>query len=317
METGFAPVASGRAQGPRGRFPAREVDASRPRSRRLGRGKRRHILVERLLARLSGPLPSLLLALGLFLGTFIYGAVLGGHYQSFVATHGEPADLIAKALGFGISTVTITGGGDLDETAILAAGEIGPRNSLLLLDAASVRQKLKTIPAIKEASVAKLYPDRLLIEIEERRPAALWQVNGRVAIVAADGTVLGPYDDARFMNLPHVVGAGANAKVGEYLALLEAAGDLRDRIRAGVLVSLRRWILKTTNGVDIHLPETNFEAAVASLVQLQRASRVLDKDVLALDFREPGRVAARLGADAAAAHAEAIVQKTKSKGGHT
>jgi cell division protein FtsQ len=101
------------------------------------------------------------------------------------------------------------------------------------------------------------------------------------------------------------------------LALLEAAGDQRDRIRAGVLVAQRRWTLKTTNGVDILLPESEPAAALASFVQLQRDSHILDKDVLSLDLRQPGRVVARLTEDAAAARAESNAHKTKSKGGPT
>lgn len=123
--------------------------------------------------------------------------------------------------------------------------------------------------------------------------------------------------DRRFANLPLVVGDGANARVSEYLALLDAAGDLRDKIRAGVLVSGRRWNLKTTDGVDVLLPETNPAAAVASLVRLQRGARILDKAVLSIDLRQPGRMIARLTDDAAAARAELTARNPKAKGGQT
>ena len=119
----------------------------------------------------------------------------------------------------------------------------------------TIREKLKQLPLVKEATVSKLYPDRLLIEIEERQPFALWQCDGQVQIVAADGVPLAAMRDQRFIHLPLVVGAGANGKLGQYLALLETAGDLRERIVAGVLVAGRRWTLKTANGIDVLLPE--------------------------------------------------------------
>ena len=55
-------------------------------------------------------------------------------------------------------------------------------------------------------------------------------MDGVVKIVAADGTAIDTYDDQRFASLPLVVGTGANARLDEYVALLDAAGDLRTRI---------------------------------------------------------------------------------------
>ncbi len=66
-----------------------------------------------------------------------------------------------------------------------------------------------TNPWIAEATVLKLYPGRLRIEIKERKPFALWQKDGRVSLIAADGTVLEPFVPQRFAALPQVVGEGA------------------------------------------------------------------------------------------------------------
>jgi len=299
-----------------GALSLREAEGLRVKIRPRAR-KSRFGLRDRILARLAGPGVSVIFAGAVLLSTGVYGAVKGGHYEAFKAAQGAPADIIAKAFGFGIEAVTIAGESELAESDILAVADIGPRNSLLFLDVARVRERLQALPLVKDVSVTKLYPDRLLIEVEERQPSALWQKNGHVEIIAADGMPLDAMRDQRFIHLPLVVGAGANERLGEYLALLEAAGDQRDRIRAGVLVAQRRWTLKTTNGVDILLPESEPAAALASFVQLQRDSHILDKDVLSLDLRQPGRVVARLTEDAAAVRAESNAHKTKSKGGPT
>src|SRR5579875_3739476 len=146
---------------------------------------------------------------------------------------GHPADIIAKALGFSIKAVTISGERELKEQDLLAVAEISPRNSLLFLDAAKIRERLQRLPLVKEAVVTKLYPDRLLIEIEERQPFALWQCDGNVQIVAADGVPLAAMRDQRFIHLPLVVGPGANERLNQYLALFDAAGGLREHIVAG------------------------------------------------------------------------------------
>jgi cell division protein FtsQ len=259
----------------------------------------------------------MVLTLALLAGVGLYGAIKGGEYQAFADAYGNPLDLAAKTLGFGIKAVTIAGQRELDEPEILAAAGIGPRNSLVFLDVAEIRARLKRVPLIKEASVAKLYPDRLLIEIEEREPYALWQRNGQVQIIAADGMPIDSMHDARFAGLPFVAGDGANEKLGDYIAILDALGDLRGRIRAGMFVSQRRWSLKAWNGVEILLPEKDPLAAAAVLAGLQRDFHVLDKDILSLDLRQSGRVVARLSEEAAGVRAALLAHKAKPKGGQT
>ena len=256
-------------------------------------------------------------ALMLFLGVGLYGAWLGGEYSGFVAAEGSAADYAARVAGFAIRTVTISGTHALTQQEIIAVSGIGPKNSLPFLDVRTVRARLKTLPMVKDASITKLYPGRVVIDIEERKPYALWQMDGTVKIVAADGTAIDTYDDRRFANLPLVVGAGANARIDEYMALLNAAGDLKPRIKAGMLVAGRRWTLQIDNQVEVALPEVGATAAVVELAKLQREDHVLDKDILSIDLRVPGRMFVRLTENAAAARTAALAQKSKKKGART
>ena len=248
----------------------------------------------------------------IFLGSVaLYGAVRGGQYDAFVAAHGAPADMAAKVLGFDLDVVTIVGSRGLQETEVLSAAGITDRNSLLFLDIADVRDRLSKIPLIKDVSVRKLYPDRLLIEIVEREPFAIWQKDGKLLVVATDGTPIQELTDQRFADLPFVVGKGANDRVAEFLRIIDGAGDLRSRIRAGILVGERRWTLKMTNGLDVKLPENDPEATLAQFARLARDSRILDKDLVSIDLRVPGRMYARLTEEAAAARAEALARNRK------
>ena len=291
----------------------RQTAPQPPRHRRRHRHAIGHGLERLVASRLFGTV----LAIGLLAAASAYGAVRGGEYDAFCAAQGTLPDIVAKALGFPIKAVTITGARELSEAEILKLAGVGPRNSLLFLNVAELRARLKAVPLIKEASVSKLYPNRLLVEVEERQPAALWQKDGVVAIVAADGTPIDDMRDPRFERLPLVVGEGANANLAEYLAILEACGDLRDRIRAGLYVAGRRWTLKTVGGLEIALPEREPAEAIARLGALEHEGRILEKDILSLDLRIPGRVVARLTPDAAAARADLLAKKSKKKGATT
>jgi cell division protein FtsQ len=290
---------------------------SEPRPMTPARLRRRRAAITRLerLARSSYFGSSLVVAFFALVGG--YAAVRGGAYADYIETNGPLYDQAAKAAGFAIHAVTINGAHELSEAEILTLAGIGPRNSLVFLNVAEVRARLKSVPLIKEASVSKLFPNRLLIEIEERKPYALWQKNGAVSIVSADGTTIDDMHDARFEGLPLVTGAGANEKLADYIALLDAAGDLRPRIRAGIYVAGRRWTLKTNSGVEIVLPEKVPADALSRLALLEHDSHILEKDILSLDLRIPGRVVARLSAEAGAAREEALAKKTKSKGAQT
>jgi cell division protein FtsQ len=253
------------------------------------------------------------------IGTSIgYGAVRGGSYAAFVEQYGQPADIIARNTGFPIAAVTITGQSGLTEAEILDASGINPKNSLAFLDVGEVRDRLRAVPLVQEASVRKLYPDHVLVEIVERQPYALWQHEGQVSVIAADGTVIDTMRDGRFADLPFVVGEGANTHLPDYLALLAKAGDIKPKIRAGVFVGGRRWTLSTTTGIEVMLPERNPEAALVALAGLERDGRVLEKDVISLDLRLADRMVARLSEEAAAQRADTLGRKgAKTKPGQT
>ena len=251
-----------------------------------------------------------------FFGTVaLVGAVLGGQYDTFRTAYGEPHHVAARLVGLGVKRVTISGIAQLSEGEVLSAAGLSERSSLPFASVTEIRDRLQQVPLIKSATVRKLYPSELVVTLAEREPHALWQRNGELFVVAADGTVIDTMRDGRFADLPLVVGDEANARTKEYLALLDAAGPLKGRIRAGTLVSGRRWNLKFDNGVDVRLPELGTAAALTRLIKLEREQRILDKDVLAIDLRMPDRVVLRLTEESMAARMEALKKKqTRGKG---
>ena len=240
------------------------------------------------------------------------GLVAGGHYDRMVAADGRPLHLIGRLVGFGLDRVTISGIAGLREAEVLGAAGLDARTSLAFVSVAEVRERLRALPLVAAVSVRKIYPHELQIELTEREPAALWQRDGALFVVAKDGTVIDEMRDGRFAGLPLVVGEGANARVPDYLALVAAAGALKDRVKAGTFVSGRRWTLKV-DGVDVRLPEQGASAALSRLVRLQRDEKILDKDVIAIDLRMTDRVVLRLTEEAAAARVE-LIKKRIAKG---
>ena len=252
-------------------------------------------------------------SLVLFAACAAAGLVMGGGYERMLALYGTPKDIAARMIGFDISHVSVSGAVELTEQEVVNLSGVTSANSLAFLDATAVQDKLLSDPLIAEAEVRKLFPNRLSIQIKERTPFALWQKDGNLHLVSQDGAIIDEMKDDRFTRLPHVVGIGANARAGEYIALLAAAGDLAPKIRAGVLVSERRWNLKLANGIDIKLPETNADTALKELARLDREAQVLDKAILSVDLRLPGRAAFRLTEEAAALRLETVKSMIERK----
>jgi cell division protein FtsQ len=247
--------------------------------------------------------------------TVAYGAIAGDHVGAAVAWLKNARDTAANAAGFRISTVSVSGGNQVSRAQALAIAGLAGRESLLFFDAESARTRLLTDPWVADAAVLKLYPDRLQITLTERRAFALWQRNGRLNVIADDGTVLEAVAEERYRGLPLVVGSGAERRAKDFIGLLDRYPEIRNTLRASILVAERRWNLRLANGVDVRLPETDVQSALDRLVALDREKKLLSRDITAIDLRLPDRVTVRLSDAAAEARDEALKANAKKKKG--
>jgi cell division protein FtsQ len=291
--------------GLRARVPARTVIDREPPNRLI-------LWLERYLPNRTGVALTVLM----LLGSTSLGVVKGGHVDELVGALSDARNALANSAGFRITTVAINGRKQLSQDEVLAVGGVNGRSSLLFLDAATVRDKLKTNPWIADATILKLYPGRLQIDIVERSPFALWQQDGRLSVIADDGAVLEPYMSRRFISLPLVVGKGAADKARDFLALLDRYPQVRSATKAVIFVGERRWNLRLKDGLDIRLPENDVGNALALLTRLDKDDRLFSRDIVAVDMRLPDRLTVQLSEDAAKAREELFKdKKTKKKAG--
>jgi cell division protein FtsQ len=252
----------------------------------------------------------------LLAGALGYGVVKGQHLPDLINWFKDARDTVANSVGFRIAAISLTGSKEVSREEVLTPAGVTGRASLLFLDADAARTRLMANPWIGDAAVLKLYPDRLQITVTERQAFAIWQKDGRVSVIAADGTVLEPFVERRYVGLPLVVGKGAERSAKDFLAVIDRYPDIRSQLRASILVAERRWNLRLANGIDVRLPETDVEAALDRLVALDRDQKLLSRDITMVDLRLPDRVSVRLSDAAAQARDEALAaNKKKKKGG--
>jgi cell division protein FtsQ len=278
----------------------------------------------RLIALLERYLPSRLGAAAtvvILLGSTCFGVVKGGHLEALTAALSDTRNAIANSAGFRITTVAINGRKQLTQDEVLAIGGVNGRSSLLFLDADAVRDKLKANAWIGEATVLKLYPGQLQIDIVERSAFALWQQDGRLSVIADDGAVLEPpmlesYVSRRFLSLPLVVGKGAETRAKDFLALLARYPQVNSVTKAAIFVGERRWNLRLKDGLDVRLPENDVGNALASLSTLDKEEKLFSRDIVAIDMRLPNRLTVQLSDDAAKAREDLFKDKKPKKAGN-
>lgn len=267
------------------------------------------LMVERYLPRRIG----LVATLAILFGSLGFGIVRGGHVEEFTTALSDTRNALANAAGFRITTVGINGRKQLSQDEVLAIGGVNGRSSLLFLDADTVRAKLKANPWIADATILKLYPGRLQIDIVERTAFALWQQDGRLSVIASDGAVLEPYVSRRFLTLPLVVGKGADTRAHDFLALLDRYPQVRSVTKAAIFVGERRWNLRLKDGLDVRLPENDVGNALAALSKLDKDEKLFSRDIVAVDMRLPDRLIVQLSEEAGKARDELFKDKKSKK----
>jgi cell division protein FtsQ len=168
----------------------------------------------------------------------------------------------------------------------------------MTFDPSAARTRIEALPWVRSATVERRLPSLIYLRIEERAPIALWQTEGRIAVIDELGEVIPGIPPEDFAGLTVVVGPDAPAYAAGLLQLLESEPDLRRQVVAAVRVGGRRWNLRFEGGTDVRLPETGAAEAWAQFARIEREHGVLNRDVDSIDLRLPDRLVVRTAPDA-------------------
>ena len=227
-----------------------------------------------------------------FLGaTGLYGAYLGGHMPTV-------AQAVTARTGFAVDEVRVVGHRETSEIDILGQLGLDGWTSLIGFNAEAARDRVAELPWVEVASVRKVYPDEIEVQVQEREPFAIWQRGSELSVIERDGRVIAPFGGGRLAGLPQVIGVGADRDAAAFVDKLSAYPQLASRVRAYVRVGERRWDLRLDNGVTVKLPENGEDEAIASLLAVDRQGSLLSRDIVAVDMRIADRLVVQLTPDA-------------------
>lgn len=268
----------------------------------VDRGDRLLELRERTAAQHRRPLPGWLrrslkrtlpgAALLLFLATATLAWRLGAGDEP-LRRIGEAASRAAVALGFEVRDVYVVGREETSADEVRRALAVASGGSVFALDPEGARERLLLLGWVQDARVSRRLPGTIEVQLHERRPFALWQQDGQLALVDRAGKVIQRERLGRFSALPLVVGDRAGEMASGIVDLLELQPELAGQVEAAVLVGGRRWNLKLRNGAEVLLPEEDPGGALRRLAALQQAHEILNREFALIDLRLPDRLVVR------------------------
>jgi cell division protein FtsQ len=219
----------------------------------------------------------------------VHSAAPGGKLASLRERLGEAAALG----GLRVTSVIIEGRANTPEPLLRAALGVSLGDPILGFSVELARQRLETLSWIEHATVERRLPGTVFVFLQERRPFAIWQNQGRFVLIDRTGQVVANQNVAEFRHLPLVVGAGAPVAAAKLVDALTNRPDLQKRVSAAVRIAERRWNLHLNNGADVLLPEGHEVPALDRLTQLQQEQALLDRPLAAIDMRLADRLVLR------------------------
>lgn len=276
----------------------RSTNKARPTVKRTTRGKK----PPSMLTRAIGAIPvSAATWQRLATGTIL--ATAGGAVIAIAMMLGIPgyvgqqmAEGVGRA-GFAVKRVEVTGIDRMERLTVYAVALDQNSRAMPLVDLNKVRAQLLQYGWIKDARVSRRLPDTLVVDIVERKPAAVWQHGGRLSLIDAGGIALEPVALNAMPDLPLVIGPDANVQATALTELMTHAPRLQPMLAGATWVGGRRWDLKFQSGEVLALPEGEKASATAlnKFADMDGKDGFLGQGFVRFDMRDPAKMFVRVG----------------------
>ena len=192
---------------------------------------------------------------------------------------------VSGAVGLVVDEVLVNGRQNTTKSSLLEALNVRLGEPILGLDLDVIQSRVMALPWVKTAQIQRQLPDKIVINLKERRPTGRWQRNGRLTLIDEDGVTIRKLSGDLFQHLPIIIGNDAPAKVKQVLPILKKEPELFRRVKALTFVGSRRWNVRVDDKIDIKLPEKQIDKAWSHLATIEKGHKVLNDDVIAVDMR--------------------------------
>jgi cell division protein FtsQ len=199
---------------------------------------------------------------------------------------------------FSVSEIEVRGHSRLSRAAILAAAGLAPGENLFRLDAGKAVAGVEALSEIRRAELVRHFPDRVVLQVEERRPFTLVHA-GRLHWVDEQGMTAGAEPRAVSVPVPVIsglspdelasAGRAPSERVSSGLALirllLRSSGTLASQISEIDVSRPEGPVLFTVDGVEVRLGREEWETRLPRLQGVLAKIASSGEPVSSIDLR--------------------------------
>ena len=149
---------------------------------------------------------------------------------------------------------------------------------------------------VKRASIKKVLPSTLKINVTENDPYAIYFQEGKSFLIDLDGSIiteinLNNYED----DLLFVRGENSPELLEQLIKDISIAfPNLTQTLEEVEFIEKRRWNLKLNNKLLVKLPDENIQQSLKNLKQLFEEQEVMESNIIEIDLRIQGRAALKV-----------------------
>ena len=192
--------------------------------------------------------------------------------------------------GFILNNVDIKGRINTPKQEILNIVSPSYNKSIFSVNINQIKEKISTIGWVDSVSVERRFPNTLFITIKEKKPVAIWQLNGALHIIDKNGDKLSSNQLNKFSHLKILVGKEANKQVLDFFRTIAHDVALAKIVTAGVWVSQRRWNIVLLNQIEVKLPAKKVSEAWIKLAKYVKEKNLLTRNIKSIDLRIPDKI---------------------------
>jgi cell division protein FtsQ len=196
---------------------------------------------------------------------------------------------LSSDVGFTLEKVVIKGNKNLPESEIVNALNADVGTSLFSLDLEKVHSRIKNLSWVEYASVRRILPNIIEVDITERKPIAIWQNNMKLALIDSEGSIISTKNIQKFSGLLHVVGKDANLHADSLYEHLKASPEILENIISAVRYGERRWNLILKQDITVKMPESGFSEALDYLDKMAKQKKLFGQKYKMLDLRDSNK----------------------------
>ena len=218
-------------------------------------------------------------ALSLLLALFALAFLalwLGGYLPAVRKSVGDFKQDRLMAMGFVVERIDVMGEGRLNEADVRAAVGIYRGDYFFAADLERAQSRTESLPWVDRAVVRRLWPNRIVVQLVETTPVALYQQDGIIHLADADGALVAPLtqETARLPDgLRLFTGPDASVHAAAITEIVSAFPHVWAQTEALTRQASGRWDLHMADGQVVRLPLAAPRDGVAKLARLSPEQR--------------------------------------------